>query len=245
MEYVICLSFVKESNIQSYITTNILFQHTYIKETTCKCIVQNLVMFWIVFNLRSYYRLYYTVAINCPPDRNFKRNLVALNFPSTIVNKYNQNIPGYESVNSSAVAVWRVSLSSWWQKHPDDQIILKRVQVLVSLLKQSWWLTPTTFKVASSIAPLVTMLPQGVALEMVFLALCFAIFWKKSSNHKQGAGGLLLLNRLLLPSEKHGGGYMCSLEPQKDSLCVCIYICRLWIFYLYPLEPENVNNKII
>ena len=95
-----------------------------------------------------------------------------------------------------------------------------------------------------STVPLVTMVLQDVALAMFFLALFFPVFWKKSSNYKQGAGGLLLVNQLLLPSKKKcGEGYTCSTEPPEESLCVCIYIYRLWIFYPCPLEPENVNNK--
>jgi len=68
------------------------------------------------------------------------------------VNKYNQNIPGYECLNSSAAAVQRVSLPD----HPEEGT------VLISLLKQSLWLlTPTICRAAIGTVPLVTMVLQS------------------------------------------------------------------------------------
>lgn len=84
---------------------------------------------------------------------------------------------------------------------------------------------------------------RDVALEMFFLALFCTVFWTKSSNHKQGAGGLKLLTQLLLPSHKPGEGDMFSSETPKGSLFVCVSIYRLQLFYLCPLEPENANKK--
>lgn len=127
------------------------------------------------------------------------------------------------SLSVSARSPWRVS--SVWQ-----------------LPEQSLWLLTPACQVAIGAAPLVTMALQEVALEMVLLASFFRILWKKSSNHTQGAGALLLLKQLFLPSEKHGEGYMC-IRAFKISLCVCKCIYRLWMFYLHPLKPEHVITK--
>lgn len=81
--------------------------------------------------------------------------------------------------------------------------------------------------------------PRGVSRDG-FSGL--RVLWKKSSNHTQGAGALLLLKQLFLPSEKPGEGYMC-IRAFKISLCVCKYIYRLWMFYLHPLKPEHVITK--
>lgn len=125
------------------------------------------------------------------------------------------------SLSVSARSPWRVS--SAWQ-----------------LPEQSLWLLTPTCKVGNwSCSSCNNGTPRGGSRDG-FSGL--RVLWKKSSNHTQGAGALLLLKQLSLPSEKHGEGYMC-IRAFKISLCVRKYIYRLWMFYLHPLKPEHVITK--
>lgn len=140
---------------------------------------------------------------------------------------------GHESVNSCAVTVW-VSL----QGNPAE------CPVPVSCQSRVYDCSPTTCKVAIGAAPLVTMAPQDVALEMGFVASFFTVLCKKSSNDPQGAGGSLLLKQLFLPSRRvHSPGVenvTRASEPSKPP-SVSVDTSTGFEYFTYILSGQNME----